>query len=187
MDKFCNIGVYHLRLTTDLEFDLIEGFVKERSDQYIISHEVSHYHCYLVTDVTRKDLRSAVNEVLKLKGNGQFSIADVRKPQQMKKYILKDGNFRFRGYTEQEIKILRLCSNKKGMDKYSDELSVLEENFYSDKSITLESYMVSVVNLQLSYGMKPVRNRLQSYARYVEMKRSPARVRSYVRELLEPR
>ena len=105
----------------------------------------------------------------------------------MKKYILKDGNFRFRGYTEQEIKILRLCSNKKGMDKYSDELSVLEENFYSDKSITLESYMVSVVNLQLSYGMKPVRNRLQSYARYVEMKRSPARVRSYVRELLEPR
>ena len=186
MASFVVDDAYHLRLTTDQEFDVIEAFVRRYTNKYIISSEVGHYHCYIVTKTTRKDLRLDVNEHLALKGNGQFSIADVRKPQQMKKYILKDGYYRYKGFSDAEIEKLKKTSHKKGMSKYAESLTALEDDYLTSDCMytsSINSFMRSVVELQLSYGMKPNYGRLSSYLRYIKMKKNARYIDDFVQEI----
>lgn len=178
---------YHLRLTTDKSFDVIETFVSKYSQEYIISSEVGHYHCYMITGVSRVELRKDVNDSLELKGNKGFSLADVRNTKQMKKYILKDGYYRYKGITEQEINKLKLTCFKKGMNKFSEELSQLEEEFLSGSIKTgrerIVQHMERVLKLRLSYAMKPNRNQLESYVDYMMMRLSNAEVKDYAKRL----
>lgn len=185
MDHFTLLGALHIRLTCDLSFDVVEQFIKNISSKYIISHEVSHYHCYVITSLDRVAVRLKVNTDLSLKGNGQFSIADVRKPTQMKKYILKDGFFRYFGFTDSEISVLKLSSVKKGMDKYSDDLVLIEDRWFSRQIIHIDDCIAQVIQLQVSYGIKPRFSQLQSYAYYLRCKRDPICCRTLAAQICD--
>lgn len=178
---------YHLRLTTNKEFDEIETFVSSYSQEYIISSEVGHYHCYIVCEYTRKDIRGFVNTKLQLSGNKGFSLADVRNKKQMKKYILKDGYYRFKGIPEEEINKLKLTSFKKGMNRFSEELSLIEEDFLSgpihNGRQRIVQHMVKVLELRISYAMKPNRNHLESYADYMMMRLDKKELNNYAKHI----
>lgn len=186
MAQFVGIGAIHLRLTCDYDFDRIIKFVELLSDQYIISHEVTHYHCYIVTDKDRVMIRSMVNEELELKGNGQFSIAEVRKVQQMKKYILKDGYYRYKGFSDNEIHKLKRCSTKKGMSKLGEAIQVLEDKYLTDARYNHFEFMTDVIKLKVSYGTKSPRSWITSYSDYMLVRRSPHHIRTILEECHVP-
>lgn len=179
------MNTYHLRLTTDKSLDIIEQFVTPISEKYIISHEVTHYHVYLETTQIRKDLRVLINQQLQLKGNGQFSIADARDPKQLKKYVLKDGYYIYKNFTKQEIAQLRKLSTKKDKTQYSIELQELEDTFILSPHMAAEDFLTRVIQLQVTYSMKPRRTTLAPYIQYCIIKKTPHKAKSLARQILE--
>lgn len=103
------------------EFDnLIKILDAYKISKYLIAHETHnkkgqkkpHYHILgFMSPTTYKNLISKLIRDYKLKGEGRGGkrfYGKITKPirdlQKMASYSLKDGNFRYKGYTEEEIK-----------------------------------------------------------------------------------
>lgn len=184
MNKFLGIDNYHIRLTIDNTLEHVKTVINKIGVKWIISHEVTHFHCLVQTQKKKKDITDIIKKELEIKGNEKFSVVPVRKLSQMKKYILKDGFYEYQGYDEKEIEILMLCSNKKGMDKISTEIQELEEEFMSGNILFLR-FCEKYVKIKIDYGQNIYGNHIKAYCYKMRMKKSPDFIRSYVSNLMQ--
>lgn len=183
LDSFLGSESFHIRLTLKSNLDTIQSFVNKIGSKYIICDELTHYHIYLQTQTTKKEIIIKIKEQLNLKGNEQFSVVVVKNKQSMKKYILKDGRYVFRNFTDKEIEILRKLSFKKGIDKLKISLDKFEEDYYSGE-IVFTTFACKYINLKIEYGQNIYGNHIKAYLNRIKMKKNPSYVREYVEELM---
>lgn len=183
LESFLGLESFHIRLTLQSDLDKIKKFIETITKKYIICDELTHYHCYAVTQMVKKEIVREVKNKLQLKGNEQFSVIKVKNKNQMKKYILKDGNYIYKGFSENEIEILRKLSFKKGIDKFQTQLETLEQQFY-EKQIGFSKFGELYVQLKIDYGQKLYGNHIKAYLNRVRMKQNPEYIREYISELM---
>lgn len=192
MDEFLDkmSDVIHIRIKKKIDEDsLQELFHQHNIKRYIISNEGDHLHVLVQTlkgvwfdksEGSKTLIARVLKEKYGLKGNKDYSVALAREPNQLKKYVLKDGNYKFKGFKEDVINLFRLCSNKKGKDKLAKELQQLEEDYFQGEMSTEELYE-KFIALKLSYGQNIYWNHTDAYIQKLQMKRSPQIIKERVR------
>lgn len=100
------------RLTTSMELDEFRKKLDSISSKYIIGleHEETnrHFQCFAILDYEDKSLdktRYKVKKLYDIKDKSTYYLKLVKKDT-YKTYCLKEGNYIYKGYTEEEIKIL---------------------------------------------------------------------------------
>lgn len=190
MEKFLGLGFFHVRLTTTKDICEIENFIKRHSSKYLISSEITHYHClcYLEGDPIYKNskFRADLKQILQIDGNKAYSISRCRSQKQLMKYTLKDaGTYVYSGFDDEQISAMSRCSYKKGKDKFAEELADLEEQFINDKYMTIHGFGEKLVKLKVSYNHNLHSNHLVAYLRKMEIKKhGHVAVSRYVEQLL---
>lgn len=195
MDQFLIKGVYHIRLTTQLEPTQVKNIIlKFLPLRYIITQEGfgqhQHYHCFIesqLEDTERHTKKRNILNSLGFSGNKMFSISKVRSTDQVKKYILKDytGDLtQYHGYTSDEIKAFAQCSFKKGKSKFSEELTKLEDNYITSISNDHTSFLHSVIQLRLDYGYSIGSTSLKNYMTRLFFKKNPSYVKEYATNII---
>lgn len=168
-DFYKNDHVYlHVRIHTQKPLEDIKK-VFDLYSAYIISTEVGerqHYHVCLSEPAGRLDtlfgkndfnvIRHRLKKELELPaGNGALSIKGVRNVEAMKRYVLKDGSYIYKGYTEDEVKMLYLTSYKK-YDKKQFAIDVDEiRTQYLENKLSYYDACDSYVELKLMYNFRP--------------------------------
>jgi hypothetical protein len=184
LDCFLGLDSFHIRLTLKSDLDTIQKFIeKSITTKYILCDELTHYHCYAVTQKLKKEIVVAIKSELKLKGNADFSVIKVKNKNQMKKYIMKDGNFIYKNFDEKEINILRKLSFKKGIDKLQTELEKYEQQLY-EKEITFTRFAELYIKLKIDYNQNIYGNHIKAYLTKIKMKNDPTYIKEYVSELM---
>lgn len=183
MENFLGINKWHIRLTMDSNLETVEKQIRTLTKTYIICDEISHYHCYCIIQMKKPELITHIKTLFNVKAE-KYSCVLVRKPKQMKKYILKDGNYAYNGFTDDEIQILRKCSNKKGTDKFKKELDILEEEYFTSKYNTIHTFATKYVQLKINYGQNIYGNHIKAYILKIKFKKNPLEIHNYVDELL---
>lgn len=179
MDKFCGIEFWHLRITTHQSIETIKLLIECVSVKYIISSEDGHYHCLFQTAKKRKELREEINKH-GFKGNKDFSLTTVRDVKKARSYVVKDGSYIFKGYTQKEIEdAYKLSFKKKG---YSEDLLELEEK-YLTKGMMFERFVEAVVSLKVQYNHNLNKTHIKSYLEKMRCKQDPQYLRSFCQEL----
>lgn len=190
MDKFLGIGFFHVRLTTSKTLEEVEAFVKLHSSRYLISHEITHYHClcYLEGDPTKKNssFRSSLKDVLSMEGNKCYSISNCRNVKSLMKYTLKDsGQFVYSGFDSRQIDQMKKCSYQKGKDKFSSELSELEDQFMTSSLMDISDFANKFIKLKISYNHNLYSSHITAYLRKMKIrKHGQVAISEYVEDLL---
>ncbi len=158
----------HLRITTsDYTTEQVENFVKTLSEKYIVAHEkkpYSHYHCHFeynvdkFTQYARRKLGKSIAEHFDIKGNKQYSLTIDKGKSSI--YTLKEGNFVYLGYTEDEIKILQEQSTSK--ESYTDGLKDINEEYLGNPDKTFSDYTNEYVSYMLKHNKNISKFRLES-------------------------
>lgn len=186
MEKFLGIEWYHIRITKMTELEKIEEFVNKelKINVYLISKETLpqiHFHICIKTQIKEKTLR----EVLKKSeygGRCKYYLKPSVNPKQMLKYTLKDGDFVYKGIGNEEIEILKKCSNKKGLDKFGIELQIIEEEFLTGK-YSFTDFGTKFVELKISYGQNLYSSHIKAYLQKMRFKKNPDYIHQYVYEM----
>lgn len=147
----------HIRLDTDAPVAAVETYVKKLSNKYIIAHETTgkqHYHIHMQYELPK----STPHYCRKL--SQQFAQEfDIRDPKgkscsidkgRSANYTLKDGNYVYSGYTDEEIEKLRKESYTKGKDTYRKEEIQIESRFLS-RELTSDEYVKQIVRLKIKF------------------------------------
>lgn len=189
MDLFLDQQTYHLRITTILEMDIIKKFITsfDYIKKYLITHEVTHYHCLLITpeDIVkrRSEFREKIKENLKVIGNAGYYLAKINSRKGLMKYILKDDEHYESNLSEEIISRMKKCSFKKSSNgAFTKALADLEESFLCD-NMDQYSFMVQVVKLKSDYNHSISRHAMQSYINRMNAKRSNSWIENFVSNL----
>lgn len=169
MDKYLGIGKWHTRLTLISDIKKVEQFIHTLSPtKYILCDELNHYHCYFETQTSKKILRELITGFAG-SGNEHYQLTAAKNTRQLKKYILKDGNYTYKGFSDDEIEIFHKLSNKKGMTKLQKELDLLLEKYYGNNLFSTRQLIKSILLLKDSYGQptnpNTLANRIAMYER----------------------
>lgn len=191
MEQFLEIETLHVRITKQgLKVEKLEEEIKlVYSSMYLIAHEKKgqkgeHYHIVLQTQKTKPEFIKFIKESLKLTGNKEYSVTTVRSKNQVMKYLLKDDDdVRSVGIPEAVLKLMKLCSNKKGTKNLMIELNLLEEK-YLGYDISSKSFGIQFINLKISYGQNLYGNHIKAYLIKMELKKYPDRVEQYYNDLM---
>ncbi len=158
MDKYTK-DFLHLRINTAKSFAdsqkiFQKTFIKER---FVMGFEVSHLHVYIelaklqwYDKVKDSKISKWIKESFDVKGS-QYSVSKVRKKKQVKKYILKDGEYFAQGFSPEELLPFYKVSNKKGLNNMGLALADLEMDYMSDK-IDNVTFYEKYVKLKVDYG-----------------------------------
>lgn len=186
MDKFLGNNYWHTRITKNVELTEIETFIKTITKTYLICKETLprvHFHCCIQTQLSEKELRALILKS-SYGGRGQYQLTVAKNVKQMKKYILKDGDYVYGNMNEKEIETLRKCSNKKGLDNFGKELQLLEEKYLGTDNHMFSQFAFNFVKLKISYGQNLYGNHIKAYLNKMRCKRDPNYIREYVNELM---
>lgn len=166
IDKFFDKleNYWHLRLTTMDEMDKITSLVVTLgSTKYIISNELTHYHCLIYTETKITHMRKILKES-NYCGNGKYSLAKVKAKSQMIKYVLKDGHYIYKGFPSEMIESLSLQSYNKDKEQFSKELHSIEEEYY--KSTRHDAHRIfgcAFLQLKAKYNQRLYGNHIKAY------------------------
>lgn len=162
--------MYHLRITTDLNVDVIQSIANKISGKYIIGQEEGHYHIVYdgIVLMERKQIRELLNSY-GIKGNKGFSLTEARTPKKLVSYVCKDGNIIYKGYSEKEISIFKKLSFKKnGFDK---ELVNLEEKYVSG-DLCDRQFGGEYIGLLADYDKNIYKNQISAYLQKMRIKKN---------------
>lgn len=159
-----------LRLSTDdLEFDDVIELIDPLCDRYIIALEYAqsrHFQCYM-RYIQDDDLKySKLRYMFKSKGfvgNGKISITKMRGDNLMV-YCLKDGEYKYKGFTEEEIQELSSKAYEKPMSYKARKKQINEDWFYSEKPLSMEektAWLTSRIQLCIEFDMGYNRRKLK--------------------------
>lgn len=184
LNSFLGLETFHIRLTLKSELENIIDFIETSiTKKYIICDELTHYHCLAETQMSKKEIVRVIKEKLNLKGNADFSVIKAKSKQQLKKYILKDGNYKYKGFTDEEIKLLRKQSFKKGIDKLQIVLEGYEIEYYNG-DISFTQFGERYIQLKIEYNQNIHGNHVKAYLTKIKMKKNPDCIREYISDLM---
>lgn len=148
---------WFIRITLDdINLELIYNMVKDRT-KFVISEEGDginvnvHYHIVLLAlpnetnDMIKKMIKQTFPSV---KGNKHLFSKLVTQLKQAIKYTLKEGNYKYKGFTEENIKELFKCSAPK--TNLRKDVSDLQDD-YMMKRISKEMFLEKYIELKAKH------------------------------------
>lgn len=190
---------YHLRLYRTISLEEMSQFIDgiSKITKYIISKEYSktrgeHFHCYLVFEDAKdllKNREQGIRDIFIKRfniqdANSDYSFSPRRNENQLKKYVLKDGQYRYKNIPKDEIEALVKASNKKGKDQFGEDLTRLEDNYLKSKDMTIKSFYHSFVKLKVSYGQNIYPSHCDAYVYKIQFKKDPRKIIDFVESRL---
>lgn len=201
-------------VTSDIKENVLEVFRQnpERYPKVLIGFEDPapagsnmHLHCFVLSsDVNLKNRKQNARNLLKKHqilqtGNGAYSISKTYTEEFSKigVYAVKDGNFCYYGFTQEEIKSYVEQSYKKSTKtaSYNDELKEIFQNYQSDENYDIEMLAHSLMKLYIKYDKMKSTNQFETVLLSQKLKKSfnsknQTYFKSYLRarvENIEPR
>lgn len=178
-------------MNVNLERDEIFSKFQGTFKKFIIGFEEGHQHIMLVTKPKdewmkgsiHKKLRDWVKKTFNVQGNGQYSIKYAKNEKQLSKYVVKDGDYKSVGFSDKELALFLLCSNKKGLSNLKVELNKIEASFFSDEIDIVELYAL-FVKIKIKYGQNIYPNHMDAYVMKIYFKKYPALINTFVSDRL---
>lgn len=172
-----------LRISSETAtFDDIIALVDPVTDRYIISLEQAnsrHFQCY-IRYIGEDDLKySKLRYIFKqagYTGNGSISITRMRNANLMI-YVLKEGNFQYKGFTEAEIMELQEQSYEKPKSVKDQKKEI--DQYYLD-TLDHTGWLRKRICLLMEHNMGYNRVKLQQEFKTLEMKAFPAEMESEI-------
>lgn len=161
-------NAYHIRITTD-NVDLKKSYQAFQAYNYlIISNEGSteetrkHQHIFIAhPDITKEQIRSIILDLYpEAKGNKGHSIKLARKTIELISYVLKEGGYMYKGFTQQFIADAKKLSYKK--DGFKKEYKQLTNELQLNQ-ISLRTYTRRLLDLKAQYNQPIYLNHIKSH------------------------
>lgn len=161
---------YHLRLTTDMDFDKIEEFVQKISSKYLLCQEEGHYHAVVLLMLKTKEVREMIKIDLGLKGNACYSLKEAQSLNDLCQYVCKQGNVRYLGYTFIEVNAFKKLAYKK--DGMKEVLKKLEMDYVSD-NLSDREFGEAYIKLLVEHDKNLHGNQIKAYLLKMRVKKNP--------------
>jgi len=166
-----------IRLTSPTAtFEEIREIFDPISDKYIIALENAnsrHFQCYVnyiqLDDLKNSKLRYLLKS-LGYKGNEKLSITK-KKSDNLCSYVLKDGNYIYKGFTDEQIKDLVEKSYEKPVS-YKKQKQILLQTYLDDK-IKQDELIIGLIQLTTRFEGNYNRTTLIQYVNMAKMKKHP--------------
>lgn len=179
-----------IRVTTpDLSHNDIKEIIDPVSDKYIISLEHAksrHFQCYInyidKDDSKQSKLRYRFKKQ-GLTGNKLLSITQ-QKSDNLKVYVLKEGDYIYKGFTDDQIKNLQAQSYEKKLP-YKTAKRLLLDNYNMDIKITTTKLLGQLLGLQIKHRIPYNKERIIQTARSAEMLRDTNEVEKEFRDIIK--
>lgn len=196
---------YHLRLHVSCDVDLAYTLLDSMFNKFIVSTENgNHLHvafCIESTDDRLKNkmdlLRKQVKESfaqyanVDTKGNRFYSIAQQRS-KRLVSYVLKDGHYRYKGYSDETIEQYKIKSFKKG--SFQKQLNLLREKYLdqdADSTYDISHFAADIIRLKSEYSQSINLAQIKAYCRSIYYKKNPTliydQIKEYFSDIDDPR
>lgn len=172
----------HLRITTDNNKEWVETIIRAISHKWIISMENNgkqHYHSAFYTNLSTKQIKEKLND-FGLSGNKSFSLTMVKDNKAVRKYIVKDGDFWYHGFQQQEITDAYQLSFKKNGFKIS--LEELEDE-YLLSNMSHELFGYKYIQLKATHNFSLNRSQIKAYLDKMRCRKEPGYAERIYEEL----
>lgn len=177
-----------LRVTSDsATHDDIIKIIDEVTDKYIISLEYAnsrHFQCY-INYIGKDDLKySNLRYLFKkagFKGNKDLSITKMRS-KNLQIYVLKEGDYVYKGFTSGEIAELASQAYEKPMS-YKDKKKEVSLLYLSGK-INEEQCVRKLIQLLCEFEMEYHRHKVVGYVKMLLMKKSEKHLEAEIFQIL---
>lgn len=163
---------FRVKHVPDLELKKTLIHLKEKYTYILLSLESSggqHIHgqvsVKIPPSVTKKSEVDKVRQLLKdlyptAQGNKCLYTRQVKLARQSAKYILKEGDYVYNGYSKEYVDTLYRCSTKKENLKLKVQKN--EDNLISGK-ILFEEFAIRYIEIKVMHGQNLYNNHIQSY------------------------
>lgn len=152
-------------------------------DRYIISEETAanrHFHIYLrylYEDAPRYSKLRYIFTKAGYKGNEKISITK-QKTENLQSYVVKDGDYIYKGYTEDEIEEIRNKSYKKPKG-YKQEKADIANAFVNGEINTEEMYE-QLILLACKWNIEFYEHKTIAFMRTQIFKRDPNSIKKFI-------
>lgn len=174
---------FHIRIHPNIETDLQSAFefFDPLTEKMLISFETAydkrkHFHVYIETEKTVTELRDLIKPKFNVSGNKGYSIKEPNNTNSLKSYVLKDGDFLHKGFTQRELKTCKQMSYKKVDAKFVEILQNIEKKYYENRSphpYDIDEYLRAYLKLKSDHGQLPNKNREASHCQRLIIKKHP--------------
>lgn len=180
---------FHIRLTSpNLTMEKTQQMLTD-FDLYIVSSEgdgeqVSrHQHiCVSHPSLDRKVLRESVSKVYpKLKGNKEISITIAKNSEQLSRYVVKDGDFTYKGFTQHQIE--RFCKLSYDVKKTKKKFTQIME-LYKLGQIDIQEYAERYIQIKCESNQPLYTNHFRAHLRMMKFSRDKSLVTHYCENIL---
>jgi hypothetical protein len=160
----------HPEATLQGLYDAYEPYM----DMIIVCQETGktgllHFHCLLhKQELHRETIKDILKETYPtVRGNKDYSISLSRNKQQLTKYLLKDGNYKYKGFPSrfiQKMEVLSYSTNemKRRFQILKDKVTL--------KEISLSDYMLECINIKVEYEQPLYRNHMSAHFLQIAIK-----------------
>jgi len=174
---------------TDPELDLEKTFkLFSYAARYIVSEEGDgdstklHQHILLYTEETGDQIRERIREVYPiLKGNKSVYIKPSRDKRQLAKYTVKEGQYKYKGFTPEYISETFKCSRAK--TDLKKDISLLEEQFILHH-IDSEEFLDRYVQLKVKHDQSLYTSHLTAYMRKMMVRNGTLSSKTYSESII---
>lgn len=185
--------VYAVRLShiDGLNLDQVFNHFSPMVQRLIVSMEgeegsttAPHIHMLIKQNGMEKD---QIKEELKklyptLSGNRQFMIKKADSPSQLLKYTVKEGEFKYKGFTSQFIATATFLSRPKTNMK--DEFRKLQDKVRL-KQITFSNYILEYIKLKVKHGQTMYTHHIAAHMRQVALEVGEYKYENYAEKIEE--
>lgn len=186
MDKWFkdnqNILFCRVNIATKSKEEIMED-LREKYTTIIVSQESAtrrHYHILLChSDSNPKNAQQNLRNFLKQKwsvqGNEDFAVSETRKGTltRLAAYTVKDGNYCQIGFNSETMKGFEAVSYKKYTKKeFQDALNSINEEFLTDKRISIEDYIKKYTELKIAFNQNLNVNTIVNYINLINAKKN---------------
>lgn len=171
-------------LTVEASYDIFN-----RYDKFIVSQEGDglntrvHQHIILCGSMTKVDIRAFLAiHYPSLKGVQGLYIQAAREYEQLTKYTVKEGNYKYKGFSDAFVnKMLKLSVPKTDLKK---DITANEDMFILGE-IDRVTFVNNYVALKIKHNQRPVKNHIVSYVLMILMRVDEYKLASYCRSINE--
>lgn len=191
MDKIANeLGKWHaIRLSSFKELDIQVTLKMLEPYRYIVSEEGDgvttkyHQHIILVSELETEEIRQLIKKFYPgCKGNSCLYIKASKDKTQLAKYTLKEGNYKYKGFSEKYIQdTFKTSSPKTDLKK---DVRDLEDKYILD-IIDIVKFTEQYLLLKAKHDQPIYMNHVEAYLRKMKLKKEPGYVRHYAAALLD--
>lgn len=177
-----------IRITVD-DLDLEKTYnLFNYSSKFIVSEEGDgdntriHQHILLVTDETSDKIKERIREVYPTaKGNKCIYLKPSKDKRQLAKYTVKEGNYKYKGFTEEYILNTFKCSKAK--TDLKKDIHKLEDDYVLG-NIRSHEFLEKFIELKVKHDQPLYTNHIKAYMMKMMIRSGNATAHNYSEGLL---